>query len=565
MTAATPTLSATPAGYITRPSLRSRLWGLGSIYGKTIRDSRRAILLAAGLIGLIFIGVTGAIAGQFNTPESRIELEQVIKAVPPILAGLGGPVVNVGTMGGYLQYKYGTFFPVLLSLWSILALSGTLAAEARRGSIEFLAAAPISRTQLALQKLGAHLTGMAVVFIVTVVSIAIAGAKFASLPGDELSLTQAFGYAIWMVLMALAAGGVAFALGPFVGRGAAAGIAGFITIAGFIVSGYSAPVPALAPIANLTWFGWTINHLPLAGQFDWPSVVFLAIFVVVTLVIGLVAFRRRDIGVTSTIPTPSMPRALVGLSGPVSRSIGHNLPVSISWGLGIGIFGLLLAGAAKSFVDELGNAPDFMALLNNIFPGLNFATVGGFLQLLFIEIGIVLVGLAAATLVAGWASDETSGRLEFLLATPLSRLRWAASSGTGILIDMFLVVLLTALGIAIGGATSGGDLTTPLIGTLVLFFYGAALIGIGVAVGGLIGTRFAAPAVALVVLLTWFTQLLGPLFKLPDWVQQLAITNHYGQPMLGVWDWGGIAVSVAIALVGLALGAWGFKRRDLKA
>jgi len=115
--------------------------------------------------------------------------------------------------------------------------------------------------------------------VVTVISIAIAGAKFATLPGDELSLTQAFGYGIWMVLMALAAGSVAFALGSFVGRGAAAGIAGFITIAGFIVSGYSAPVPQLAPIAQLTWFGWTINHLPLAGQFDWPSVVFLAIFV----------------------------------------------------------------------------------------------------------------------------------------------------------------------------------------------------------------------------------------------------------------------------------------------
>jgi ABC-2 type transport system permease protein len=566
MTAAAAAVPApAPAPHVTRPSLRSRLFGLGSVYGKTMRDSRRAVILAAVLLGLIFIGVTGAIAQQFNTPESRLEMVALIKAVPAILAGLAGPVVNVGTMGGYLQYKYGTFFPVLLSLWSILALSGTLASEARRGSLEFIAAGPLSRAQIALQKLAAHLTGMTIVFVVTFVSIAIAGTAFATLPGDELSVTQAFGYAIWMVLMALAAGSVAFALGPFVGRGAAAGIAGFITIAGFIINGYSAPVPALAPIANLTWFGWTANHLPLAGQFDWPSVVFLAIFVVVMLVIGLVAFTRRDIGVTSTIPTPSLPRVLVGLNGPVGRSVGNNLPASISWGIGIGIFGLLLAGAAKGFVEELGNTPDFQKLLSNIFPGLDFATVGGFLQLLFIELGIVLVGLAAATLVAGWASDETSGRLEFLLATPLSRIRWAASSGAGILVDILLIVAIVALGIAIGGATSGGDLTTPLIGTFVLFFYGAALIGIGIAVGGLIGTRFAAPVVAVVVLVTWFAQLLGPLFNLPDWFQQLALTNHYGQPMLGVWDWGGIALSVGIAIVGLALGSWGLNRRDLRA
>jgi polyether ionophore transport system permease protein len=554
------------AAPIIRPSLRSRLWGLGSIYGKTIRDSRRAIIAASVLIGLVFVGVTGAIAQQFSTPESRIELETLIKAVPPILQGLGGPVVNVGTLGGYLQYKYGLFFPVLLSLWSILALSGTLAGEAGRGSLEFVAAAGLSRWKIALEKLAGHLTGLTIVLLVTIVSIAIAGSRFAILPGDEISLTQAFSYAIWMVLMALAAGAVAFALGLFIGRGAAAGIAGFITLAGFIVSGYSAPVPELAPLAQLTWYGWTYNHAPLAGQFDWPSVAFLAIFDVVVLAIGVVAFARRDIGVTSTVPTPSSPRALVGLRGPFTRAIGHNLNVSVAWGIGIGLFGLLFAGAAGSFVEQLQNSPDFMSLLNTIFPNVNFATVGGFLQLLFIELGIVFVGLAAATLVYGWASDETSGRLELLLAAPLSRIRWAGSGGAGILVDMAVVVALTAVGIGIGGAIAqAGDVLTPLAGTLVLFFYGAALIGIGMAVGGLLGNRFAAPITVLVVLLTWFVQLLGPLLNLPDFVQQLALTNHIGQPMVGVWDWGGLAACAAVAIVGFALGTWGFKRRDVRA
>jgi putative exporter of polyketide antibiotics len=68
----------------------------------------------------------------------------------------------------------------------------------------------------------------------------------------------------------------------------------------------------------------------------------------------------------------------------------------------------------------------------------------------------------------------------------------------------------------------------------VLFFYGATLIGIGMAVGGLFGTRLAAPVAAVVVLVTWFVQLLGPLLNLPDFIQQLAITNHYGQPMVGI-------------------------------
>ena len=82
--------------------------------------------------------------------------------------------------------------------------------------------------------------------------------------------------------------------------------------------------------------------------------------------------------------------------------------------------------------------------------------------------------------------------------------------------------------------------------------------------GGVAGTRFAAGVVALVVFLTWFLQLLGPLLNLPDGLQNLALTKHLGQTMVGVWDWGGVALCVGIGVIGVVLGAWGFTRRDLR-
>jgi putative exporter of polyketide antibiotics len=159
-------------------------------------------------------------------------------------------------------------------------------------------------------------------------------------------------------------------------------------------------------MANLTWFGWTSNHVPLAGQFDWVSLVPVAIVSLVLFVIGVEGFARRDIGATSPIPTPSLPRALVGLRGPTGRAIGQNLPSSIAWGIGIAIFGLAIAGSGKSFIDELGKATDFVKLINSVFPGFDIRSVGGFLQLLFVEFGMILAGLAAATLVAIWASTD---------------------------------------------------------------------------------------------------------------------------------------------------------------
>jgi len=557
MTAATQSISQPP-------TLWRRLYGFGSIFGKAMRDSRRAMIVTGALLAIIFLGVSKALVAEFDTPESRIELENLTRSIPPILAGLGGKITdNIATMGGYLQYKYGTFIPLILSLWSILALSGTLASEAQRGSLDILAATGKSRRRIALEKLAGHIVPLSIALTVLFLSIVVAGSAYPVLPGDEISVTSAFAYTIWAGLMALAAGSLAFALGPFLGRGSAAGIAGFVTFAGFILNGYQDPVPALAPFASLTWWGWTSTHLALAGYYDWPSVALVAALVAVLLYVGVSAFVRRDIGVTSVLPTPSMPRALRGLGGPVGRAVAGNLGAALAWGAGLGLFGLILGNTSRDFLEQIQKSPMFLQLLQQAFPNNDYASAGGFLQLLFVQFGVLLAGLAAATFVAGWASDETSGRLEMVLATPLSRVRWALAGGLGVLISIGVFVAIVVAGIAIGVGSSGQDMTTPVTGSLILAVYAAALGGIGLAVGGLVRTSWAAPAVVIVLLLTWLLQLLGPLFDLPEVVQNLALTAHLGQTMVGVWDWGGVAAAAVLALGGIALGAWGLQRRDL--
>jgi ABC-2 type transport system permease protein len=302
----------------------------------------------------------------------------------------------------------------------------------------------------------------------------------------------------------------------------------------------------------------------LAGVYDWPSVAILLVVDVVLLAIGVEAFARRDVGVTAALPTVSLPRPLLGLGGPLGRIVSHNFTTTIAWGVGIGFFGLALGGAAQDFMEQLRDAPAFIELLRTVFPNVDYASAGGFLQLLFIEFGVILAGLFAASLVSGWASDETSGRLEMVLATPLSRARWAAFSGGGMLVSVAVFTALTVAGVAIGVATTESDVAAPAVGALVLALYAAALVGIGHAVGGILGTRFAATVVVVFVIVTWFIQLLGPLLGLPQFVQDLALTTHFGQPMVGEWNPVGIVASLLLAVGGIALGAWGFARRDLR-
>jgi hypothetical protein len=57
--------------------------------------------------------------------------------------------------------------------------------------------------------------------------------------------------------------------------------------------------------------------------------------------------------------------------------------------------------------------------------------------------------------------------------------------------------------------------------------------------------------------------LLVPALSLPDWVRQIALTAHLGQPMVGTWDWVGMAACAVLAIGGLLVGAWGIARRDV--
>jgi ABC-2 type transport system permease protein len=539
----------------------SRVYGLGSVYAKTMRDSRLSFIVGAGLMAGIMLVVSTAITKAYPTAESRIELSSLATSLGGVSQGIAGKAVNVATMGGYVQWKYGPIFLWITAIWSMLALSSTLAGEARGGSLEFVASAPFGKRRIALEKVGAHLTVLTLSVAILGFAAWLAGAVFATLPGDAIPVQAAVGYALWVGLTGLAFGGLAFALAQFFGRAVGAGVAAFAFFAGWILQGYAATVPVFTPLAVLTPWAWTADHLPLAGQYNWPSLIPTAIIAAATLAIGVEAFARRDVGAQQAVRTVRLPQPLRGLHGPVGRSIGERLPMALAWSLGLGIFTLAMAAISKALADDVAKSPELLKTFSQIFPGIGVTTAGGFLQLM-IQLEYIVVGFAAATLVSGWASDETSGRLEMLLSTPLARPRWAILSGLGVFATIVVMAAIMAVCVGIGAAAAGSDALTPMAGSIVLGLYAAALAGVGFAVGGW-RTSIAAEIVALLVVAMYLIDLIAPALQLPDWVHQLALTSHLGQPMVGRWDVVGVVACLAIAIFGLAAGGWGMRRRDI--
>ena len=543
--------------------LRRRLFGLGSVFGKAVRDSRRAfvveLLLLAGLLFVVLAGVASA----YPTQPARDELVRLANDLGPAAQGLAGKPVNVGTMGGYVQWKYGPVLLLIAAFWSILALSGTLAGEARRGSLDLVAASPLGRRRIAAEKVAAHVALLTVVAAAMALAAWVAGAAFAKLPGDQIPVRAAVGLALWTWLMALAFGGLAFFLAQFLGRAAAAWIAGFLLVAGPLLSNYKTLVPAFRGVAQLLPWEWTANHLPLAGQDDWASLVPVAVLAAVLLPLGVEAFARRDLGAFSAVGTPSLPSVALGLGGPVERSVGERLPLALAWGVGLGAFGLAMAAGSRSLADAFATSPDLARTVQGVFPGFDLTSAGGFLQLM-VQLLYVVAGFAAVTLVSGWAGDESSGRLELLLAAPLSRRSWMLRSGLGVLAAIALMTVTVALLTGAGAALAGSDALTPMAGTLALGLFAAALAGVGFAVAGLVRPSAAAATVAVVVVATYLVDLLVPALDLPEGLHRLALTAHLGQPMAGVWDVAGVVACLVLAVGGLVLGAEGFARRDLR-
>jgi ABC-2 type transport system permease protein len=542
----------------------SRIYGFGSIYGKTIRDSRFSFLIAVGIFGGLALAMGSAIGTVFPTPADRVGVDKLVNTMPAAMINLFGNATlmgsKLGTLGGYMTWKYGAMFLLGTGMWSILALTGTLAGEAAKGSLDIVSTTPFGKRRIAIEKLAAHLTLLWLTMLILALAITTSSSTFGSAAmGDIVPLGDALAFAALVGSLAMCFGGLAFALGPVLGRGGAAGVASLAMMLLWAANGLDigGPLVAISP------FRWTTAHIPLVGLYSWPGVAAAAALGVAFLAAGVELFNRRDLGVTAGLGLPGLPQDVLGVRGPVSRAFGDQLPRALAWGIGLAFWGVIMASLVSSFATQVGGDAALSKLFANVFPGYDFTTAGGWLQL-YAELFYIFTGLAAATFVSKWASDETDGRLEAVLTTPMARVRWVLAGGVAALLAVVVVTVLFALGIAVGAAAGGGTTGDALLGSASLGLFGAAMVGVGVAVGGLWRTSLAAEITAVVVIATYLVGLFGPALNWPDWISQLALTNHVGQPMIGRWDMTGVVACAVIAVGGIALGAWGASRRDIE-
>ena len=124
------------------------MW-FSSVFLKTLRDYRIAILGWGLGLGLLMYTVLSAVSALIATPAARADLVSLAGS----FAWIAEPI-HVDTAGGYATWKYG-FTILIMALWPILVGSRMLRGEEERGSMDVLLSLPRGRARVALEKLAA--------------------------------------------------------------------------------------------------------------------------------------------------------------------------------------------------------------------------------------------------------------------------------------------------------------------------------------------------------------------------------------------------------------------------
>ena len=545
-----------------------------SIFLKTLRDYRVAILGWGIGMGLVIVSPMASVASLISTPAQRAALSQLAAQ----FAWAADPVAT-DTVGGYATFKIGIFV-FLVCVWPLLAASRTLRGEEDRGSLDVLLSMPRTRARVALEKIAAMWTALVAIGAIAGVMAYLGGRAFKA----DFTLVDGLLFGLDLTLVCMVFGGVALLLSQFTHeRGPAASATGFLLVIFIVIDMVHRVVPNTEWLSRLSPIYYYNLSKPLVPSFGTSVGGLLVLFLlaVVLTAAGTWLFVRRDAGDAVRIPLiPLRPaqtsRALPAndwsLRSVYARSLGMIAFPTFWWTLLIAGFAGWMVVVVQQMVSRLsellnaaGSGSPALTILRNIGGGgteLNALFLGAMFEIL-----PVLLMAFAVTQVNRWASDADEGRLEIILSTPQSRSsvllgRFAALATATVIVGL---VTLAASAIAAQAAGVKLDSTNLAEASLGMIPLGLLIAAIGYLAAGWLRTAADTGLLSFVLAAWFFISFIGPDLKWPDVTLRLSAFYYYGTPLTHGLELANIAVVVAVGAVALALGVFRFARKDLAA
>ncbi|MHB8576934.1 MAG: hypothetical protein ACYDCQ_16595, partial [Dehalococcoidia bacterium] len=544
---------------------------LRSVLLKTLRDQRwQALAWSCGL-GLLVLVTAAGIAKAYPDAASRQLLAQQLNSGLSAAQVIYGKPIAVDRFSGLLAWRGLGISPVLIGLFLVLAATSVTRGAEERGELDVVLVAARSRSRLFAEQAGALL--VLLVAVCTAIWLALLIADSAA---GEPALDPGRG-ALAALNIGLGAGlfaASALLVAQFVAtRRSSALIASGALFAAQIWSNLGLVATSLDGARRLSPLYLVSRSTPLAnGHVDVRALLLLA---ALTLACGSAAgwcFARRDFGAAIAIPTtPVLRRMSAKLEGTgggwlqtrllrssFERGLRGSLGSALIWGISLGalavLFAALTPAVSRSFVEQ-ANVQQFVGRFGRG----DVRTASGFLSLALFAVLPLLMTLFATTLATDWSGQERAGRLDVELTSPVSRSRCFAASAAAALLSIAIVVAVAGTAFLVAARIGGLDLVWGrAIGAMALL---VPLAGAVAAFGYAVSAWRPGPVAAVlgaVLALSYFLDLLAPLFNFPDAARYLSVFHLYGQPLSSGVSWGGVVALLVVIAVCLVIGTLAF-------
>lgn len=546
--------TATPHTHLAHPVAdsgpRSSLAGLGALIRLVLRRDRIRLPAWVAGHGLLVVYI-GAALPQLAPQEQDLGNLTVMLA-QPVGRMFTGPAfgLDAPTYERFFAAGYAPYLLILAALMNIFLVTRHTRGEEQSGRAELVRANVTGRhTALTAVLIVALLANLAAAAAVALLAVGVGYAVTGSvLVGLGTGLTG-------MVFAGIAA--VTSQLSEF--SRSASGMAGMVLAAAFVLR-------ALGDMAAtggsaLSWaspLGWATQTAPYVHD-RWAPLLLSAALAALGIALGFALQRRRDFSASFVATRPGTARAHPWLGHPLGLAARLQRGGLLGWGTAILLLGIVDGAFTQAMIDAGDGMPDELRAVFG-----TEALVQGYVAFL----GSFVIIFAAAFAVYAMqtlTAEESSGRADSVLSTPVSRIAWISSHVLIIAAGILLITTLTGLGTGLAAAAVTGD--GSLVGEILLSHLAVvpaalAVLGLCTALFGWLPRLMSVlgwVAVALLGIIDMF----GALLDLPDQVLGLSPLHHLAAVPVEEFEPAPFLVVTGISLGLALLGLLGLRRRQL--
>lgn len=501
--------------------------------------------------------MTRALASEMETfPGGPTAFAESLRPGLEALRPMRWPAERLDTLGGYLSYHNLTLITLTLALYAAVRGAAAVRAGEDHHSLEEILATGWSRAAVVRDRTIGFLAVMTAISLglAAGVGVALATAGQPDWSGSLIAhLTSG--------LVAMVGYGLGLLASQLTRRSrTASGVSAAVLVILYVLTNLweeLGPVGAVRFVSPFHWANASRALVPGEGL-DLPATAALVAMASGLVVLAGLAFERRDYrGVLwARRPSPRAERAPL-----VQRRVLGSIWSCAVYRGRLGLLWWALAGAAftalMAFLEPI--VMDVWDAFEGYFGGAGVA--GASPEELYLSFsGEVIMPFIAGyvlTQASGWAADLAQGRVEAVLAAPVSWTRLVAERVLAVTVGLALLTAGSLVGLVVAAAAVG--ISVQVLGVLRLglacLLLGLALAGVASLLVVLLRTTVSVTALSIFVGLSYLLGLMAPMLGWPDWVGRLSVFTAFGHPYLEWPSWGGTLLLLALALGGTAAAA----------